>query len=57
MHCTKGAKSDVTIYYCSVNKQWDYHHAPGYNDWQATQVGASGTGGHAAATVDDVGGG
>ena len=52
----KGAKSDVTMYYCSVCKLWDYHNAPGHDVCQDTQGGASVTGGHAAAAVADVGG-
>ena len=37
-------------------KRWDYHHAPGHDDWQSAQGGAYGTGGHATADVDSVGG-
>ena len=43
--------------YCYVFKRWDYHNAPCHDSWQATQGGAPGTGGHAAASVADVGGG
>ena len=57
VHCNKGAKPDVTMYYCSVCKRWYYHNAPGHEAWQATQGGDSGTGGHAVADVYAVGGG
>ena len=52
VHRNKGAKPDVTMYYCSMCKRWYYHNAPGHKAWQATQGGDSGTGGHAAADVD-----
>ena len=38
-------------------KHWGYHNTPGRDDWQDTQSGAYGTGGHAAAAVSAVGGG
>ena len=53
-HRKKGAKSGVTMSYCSVFKRWDYHNAPGHDACQATQGGSSCTGVHAAAAVDDV---
>ena len=40
-----------------MNKRWDYHNAPDHDAWHATQDGAHGTGGHASASVDAVGGG
>ena len=57
VRCKKGDKSDITMSYCSVCKRWDYHNAPGHSACQATQVGASGTGSHAATSVAAVGGG
>ena len=45
------------MFFFSVYNCWDYHNAPGHNTWKATQGGASGTGGHAIATVYAVGGG
>ena len=56
MHRKKGAESDVTMSYFSVCKRWGCNNAQGHNAWQATEGGASGTGGHSAATVSDVGG-
>ena len=54
VHCKKGYKSDVTMYYCSVCKRCYYHHAPGHNTCQDNQGGAYGTGGHAADAVTAV---
>ena len=51
VHLNMGAKSDVTMSYCSVCKLWDYHNSPGHGAWQDTPGGASGTGVHAATNV------
>ena len=57
MNRKKGSKQDVTMFFFSVYNCWDYHNAPGHSACQATQVGASGTGSHAATSVAAVGGG
>ena len=43
------------MYYFYVWKQWDYNNSPGHDTSHATQGGAFGTGGHAAASVVAVG--